>query len=83
MANDLEKEFAAMPGMSELILCGSAQRQTAQNERPGMESEFLTAACALLADEADRLDSFEPPLGDAETRDYLRYGAERGRENGW
>lgn len=83
MADDLEKEFAAMPGMSELILCGPTQRQAAKNERPGMESKLLTAARSLPADQADRLDLFEPSLGYAEARDNLRYGAKGRREQRW
>jgi hypothetical protein len=82
MGDDVEREFAIAPAMDEVGGRRTAQRETAEYERPGVESEFLLAARALLANEADRFNLFESLFGDAEAWENLSYGGEGRRENG-
>ncbi len=62
MRDEVEEEFAVAPAMYELRQRWAAQRESAQDKWPGIEREFLPAASALLADEADRLDLLQPPF---------------------
>lgn len=53
MGNDVKEEFAIASTMNELGGRWPAKRESAENERPRVEGEFLTAAGTLLADQAN------------------------------
>lgn len=65
MGNDVKEEFAVAPTMDELGGWRPTQRETAENERPRVEGEFLTAEGPLFADQANRLDLPEAPSGNS------------------
>lgn len=68
MADDLKEEMAVAAGMGSLVSRRSAQWNTTKDERPGVEGKFLSSTVTLLADELNRLQLLQPPLGDTENR---------------
>jgi hypothetical protein len=53
MGYDMKEESAIAPAMSGLAGRRTAEREPSQDERAGVEGEFLPSAHALLADETD------------------------------
>lgn len=68
MADNLKEETTVPAGMESLVSRGSAQWNTTEDERPGMEGEFLLAIVTLLADKLNRFELLHPPLRDSEGR---------------
>lgn len=68
MADDLKEESAVAASMRSLASGRTAQRYTAEDERPGMEGKFLFAIVTLLADETDNLDLPQLAFGYREGR---------------
>jgi hypothetical protein len=53
MRYDVKRKFAVASAMHEFCGGWAAKREAAQDERSGIESEFLAPAGTLLSDEAD------------------------------
>lgn len=68
MGNDMKEEFAVAPTMNELGGWRLTQRETAEDERSCMKGKFLFAIVALLADELNGIELFQPPFGDTKGR---------------
>ena len=68
MADDIEKELTAMPGVSELVARWSTQRIAAEDKGSRIIGEVLLSILALLADEYNGFELFESVLGDANGR---------------
>ena len=82
MADDLEKEFSITPCVGQLSGGRTTEGKTAKDERPGVESNFLLALPALLADEQDGVESLGAPGRDADFWENLPNGDEGTREGG-
>ncbi len=78
VADDIEKELAAMPRMCELPGGRPTQRKPAKNKRTCVVGKVLPSALSLLADEHHGLNFLEAALCDAdggkERADGLRIG---------
>jgi hypothetical protein len=82
VAEYLKGKLATVPQMCQLIVQWPAQGQCAQDEWPGVERKFLAAACALLADQADRFYLLESPFRDAKTgKDFTHPSEDRIRRS--
>ena len=66
MSRDFEREAAVTPCVNELAAQRSAQGNAAEDEGPGIKTQFLPAELALLADE---MDGFELPEATASDSD--------------
>jgi hypothetical protein len=65
VSSDFEREPAVTPSVNELAAGRPAQGNAAENERPGIKAQVLSAELALLANEMDGLEFLESPLGEA------------------
>ena len=66
MASNLQKEHAIVPGMEQLVLWGAPERDTTQNERPGMIGELLAAGVTFFSDNGDGFEVTEAGFGNAQ-----------------
>jgi hypothetical protein len=58
MTRDLQEEVAIVARVGQFGRWRTAQRDAAQNERPGVESKILFASATLFKDQLDRVELF-------------------------
>lgn len=68
MTGDFEKELAVATKVGEFLLERAANRNAAQDKRPGVIGKFLFAVIALFADESDGFELLEASSGDMDLR---------------
>jgi hypothetical protein len=74
VGSDFEREPAVVPRVDELAAGGSAQRNTAEYEGPGVVAKLLPAGIALLADELDGFELLEASSADSNGGRRMRTG---------
>ncbi len=65
MTDDMEKEFSAMPGVSQLSTGCLTQRDSAENEGPRIIGKFLLPDFTLVSNELDGIELFHAARRDA------------------
>ena len=70
MRDDVEGEIPVAPGMSNLVRGRSPERNATKDERARMVGEFLLAASAFVAHEADGIKFLDGTIGETNRRKY-------------
>jgi hypothetical protein len=79
MSGNLEKELSVPSDVGQLAGLWAAERQAAEDKRPGVKGEFLLSGVALLAGKVDRFELPKPPFRHTEGG---KTGANCGRNRG-
>jgi hypothetical protein len=68
MGDDFEEELTVAASIEKLVLGQAPERETAQDERAGVECEFLVAVRSLFSNHQDGVDLLCTPGSDLDSR---------------
>ena len=80
MGDQLKRKFAVASGIGKFSLLWSTQGHSAQNERPGMECQFLRSALTLFPNELNQFQLLKSAFRYAESREDFAGRNERGSD---